>query len=96
MGMKPVDLSETDRSHAAAHVARATGRSTAIVFEREHDRYIVIKMSDLNEERQIELGNYLEIMKVPTRECVVVEHDWPEYDRVWGMLEDRYVSERMD
>ena len=26
MGMKPVDPSETDRSHAAAHDARATGK----------------------------------------------------------------------
>jgi hypothetical protein len=26
----------------------------------------------------------------PTISCVVVEHDWPEYEDVWKMLEQRF------
>lgn len=68
-------------------------------MERE-ERYIVIKISDietsLTEQEHWQLRNilrkaddYRKELNKPTLECVVVEHDWPEYERVWKMIEDR-------
>lgn len=65
-------------------------------FEREA-RYIVIKLTDLNKLR----GDQTETLRqelakvsrrLPKRECVVVEHDWPEYNLVWMMLEHRMAG----
>lgn len=56
-------------------------------FVRE-GRYIVFKISHLDEE-QLELLERVQ-RELPTlRECVVVESDWPEYEKVWEMIEDR-------
>jgi len=65
-------------------------------FKRE-DRYIVIKRSDLSATpvyRQVELLLALEKLSddLPSRECVVIESDWPEYEPVWQMIEDRMTG----
>ena len=68
-------------------------------FRREN-RYIVIKMKDAlkyltpaqfrelsNIERSITVGRGSE--SKPPLTAVVVEQDWPEYEIVWKMIEDR-------
>lgn len=69
---------------------------TVSEFKREA-RYIVIKLSDLNKLR----GTQTEALRqelatvsrrLPKRECVVVESDWPEYHFVWLMLEHRMAG----
>lgn len=68
-------------------------------MERE-DRYLVIKRSDikkhLTSEAQEELENISHAILIgrdseekPELNCVVVEHDWPEYETVWEMIENR-------
>lgn len=57
-------------------------------------RYVVIKIADLNKLR----GGQTEALRqelakvsrrLPRRECLVIESDWPEYEVVWKMIEDR-------
>ncbi|EMY3672595.1 hypothetical protein [Pseudomonas aeruginosa] len=72
-------------------------------FVRE-ERYIVIKLKDLiaasgdvdpssgRSEAEVMLRNHLESWQIPTRECVVVESDWPEYEAVWQMIERRVAA----
>lgn len=57
-------------------------------FERE-DRFIVIKRKHLSPAREEALRQYLTDDAIATVECVVVESDWPEYETVWRMIEDR-------
>ena len=67
-------------------------------FERE-ERYMVVKLSRLSEEfnedgmqradviyRNAHFGKALV-------DCVVIEKDWPEYEIVWKMLEERFQRE---
>lgn len=58
-------------------------------FNRE-ERYIVIKMKDLKyASAENKLLRVLQDAGIPTRRCVVVEADWPEYETVWKMIEAR-------
>lgn len=57
-------------------------------FKRE-DRYIVIKRRDLNEAQFNALDKLMRGANIRRRESVVVEFDWPEYETVYTMLEDR-------
>jgi len=62
-------------------------------FQRE-ERYIVVKRSRLNaasehQIRQVIPGSALV-------DCVVIEHDWPEYEPVWQMIEQRCTGVRVD
>lgn len=62
-------------------------------FERE-ERYIVFKIAHLTEEQHAHLRRFIHPFVrgdqvVPTVECVVVEADWPEYEPVWNMIEER-------
>ena len=62
-------------------------------FKRE-DRYIIIKRSDLKKVPVAYRSALVDPMfsllsHLPRRECVVVEHDWPEYHLVWAMIEHR-------
>lgn len=59
-------------------------------FKRE-ERYIVFKLSHLNIE-QLEFLNRVKRELPETTDCVVVESDWPEYNIVWKMIEDRVVE----
>lgn len=76
------------------------------VFERE-ERYIVFKLSHLTRQ-QIDKLRALTTEgprgpaasshdgPLPTVECVVVESDWPIYEKVWGMIEDQWVGDMME
>lgn len=67
------------------------------MFERE-DRYTVIKNKDikafLSDEQVDNLAEILDTINYYRGfrgevKCVVVEHDWPEYEPVWKMVEER-------
>lgn len=60
-------------------------------FEREI-RYTVIKHNQLTTEQHQYLKDCIYGEGIPTVECVVVESDWPEYNKVWQMFEDRCKS----
>lgn len=71
-------------------------------FKRE-DRYIVFKMSDVEEhfifgEKQ-QLARLAEVQRVgrseagkPPLECVVVESGWSEYEPTWKAIEARVIG----
>lgn len=55
-------------------------------FKRE-ERYLVVKLSDFHTEQDEDaVRGWLRKFGVPTRQCVVVEHDWPIYEEVWDMV----------
>lgn len=67
-------------------------------FNRE-DRYFIFKRSDVPQssipvlESLRETADHLRSMKgKPPLVCVVVESDWPEYEPVWQMIEDRVTG----
>lgn len=60
-------------------------------FKRE-ERYIVVKLKHLAGLQVAHLRNFLRENSVPTIDCVVVEHDWPEYEQVWRMIERRVTG----
>lgn len=71
-------------------------------FEREH-RYLVLKISDINEICTDEIKGRLEDIALmvergrayqgkPPLTCVIVESDWPEYEPTWKALEQRMTS----
>jgi len=57
-------------------------------FERE-DRYYVIKRKDLGTLEEKALNHLLQQIKPVERVYAVVESDWPEYEKVWKMIENR-------
>lgn len=57
-------------------------------FKREV-RYTVIKHSQLTESQMQYLKGCIFGEGIPTVKAVVVEADWPEYQPVWKMIEDR-------
>jgi hypothetical protein len=65
-------------------------------FKRE-ERYIVIKIKDLKYASvENKLRSVLHDGGIPTRECVVVEQDWPEYEPVWAMIEARMTGRAIE
>lgn len=71
-----------------------------MIFEREN-RYLVFKWKDLANlpnDIQNKVYDYLYIIdtlvnkQLPERAYVVVEEDWPEYEKVWKMIEDRVTK----
>lgn len=76
-------------------------------MKREFDRYVVIKNTHAKE--ALTEDEYKELYrlgmkcaawrkqngKIPFK-CVVVEHDWPEYEEVWKMIEDRCAEEHVN
>lgn len=65
-------------------------------FKREN-RYIVVKRSHLERGQETRLMAFLDgVLRVEPVECVVVEHDWPEYEPVWQMLEARVTGAGAD
>lgn len=61
-------------------------RMPACDFERE-ERYIVVKLKRMTDEKEQALRDFLRSEDIPTEECVVVEHDWPNYEHVWKTIE---------
>lgn len=73
-------------------------------FKRE-DRYIVLKRKDVEKLPRIvqthlefaskAIDNIREAEGKPLLSTVVVEHDWPEYEKVWSMIEQRCLDEHV-
>lgn len=61
-------------------------------FERE-ERYIVIKIKDLDELSYTAVQNFLVREYISTREAVVIESHWPIYDAVWDMVKSSWGDE---
>lgn len=61
-------------------------------FKRE-ERYIVVKLKHLAGLQVAPLRNFLRENRVPTLDCVVVEKDWPEYEKVWRSIERRMTGQ---
>jgi hypothetical protein len=67
-------------------------------FKREN-KYIVIKVKDALQlpphvqSMLTTVSEHIEGIRVsrgkPDIECIVVENDWPEYGKVWQMIQDR-------
>lgn len=64
-------------------------------FKRE-EMYIVVKLKNLDEDQEANLLCTLWDNNIRTTECVVVESDWPEYEQVWKMIEDRVTKEKQN
>jgi len=62
------------------------------IFERE-ERYVVFKIKDLTDEQMALVDQLRETRGLPTVQCVVIEHDWPIYERAWALVEDQWVSD---
>lgn len=83
------------------HAAGLHWRDKPEEFKREI-RYEVYKRKDIDKlpppvrarARAMlqELNHILDEYGAPQREYVVVEHDWPEYEPVWKMIEDRVTK----
>ncbi|MFE1817044.1 hypothetical protein [Metapseudomonas otitidis] len=64
-----------------------------MTFQREN-RYIVIKRKDLknvpvNYRTSLVDPMFQLLAHLPTRECLVIESDWPEYEPAWRMIQAR-------
>lgn len=64
-------------------------------FERE-ERYIVFKTSKLHEDEFVRRKQWLHLtdqfVSSALVNCVVIEHDWPEFEPVWAMLKARMTG----
>lgn len=82
----------------AAHPLQAQDAAPVEPFLREH-RYVVFKVSDINrvpaeKKKQIyDLAQWFDERRVEENRspmtCVVVEHDWPEYEPTWSAIQQR-------
>jgi len=62
-------------------------------FKRE-ERYLVLKIKDLRDVPMVIREKLLDAIEeasvyMPERQYVCVESDWPEYEKVWEMIESR-------
>lgn len=67
------------------------GELKACPFERE-ERYIVIKRKHLSAIQETALRAHMARLGIGIIDCAVVERDWPEYEPVWRMIEDRVTG----
>lgn len=67
---------------------KAAGVEREAAFDRE-ERYIVIKRKHLTPFMEGAIKNQLSALEIHAVEAIVVEHDWPEYETVWKMIEER-------
>lgn len=68
-----------------------TEQTTRPAFQRE-TRYYTIKRKHLSAIQETALRAHLARLNIGTVDCVVVESDWPEYETVWQMIEDRVTG----
>lgn len=72
-------------------------------FKRE-DRYLVMKRSDIEKYLPDDKKKLLDFIAGNIRDgraldgkeplqCVVVEHDWPEYEMTWAWIEARVTHD---
>ncbi|MNZ71591.1 hypothetical protein D3C78_899560 [compost metagenome] len=57
------------------------------------ERYLVVKLKRITVGDEWALRYFLEDRGIPTEECVVVESDWPIYNKVVGMVINEFVEE---
>lgn len=62
-------------------------------FRRDHNRYIVIKGSDLAQNQRDRLFATMMVHEIPSREGVFIEADWDVYEDAWNLVE---MQARMD
>ena len=62
-----------------------------LTIDRE-ERYTVIKHKDLTADDRSDLDQLIQSRHIPTRECLVIESDWPEYEPAWRMIEARMTG----
>lgn len=63
-------------------------------FQRE-ERYVVIKISKMHPHPAFRIKHLSALKREhgdALVDCVVVEHDWPEYEHVWSMIESRITG----
>lgn len=67
-------------------------------FKRE-ERYIVVKIKDAQAIDSDEMLNGFRVLRdflkqwhIPTREALVIEKDWPEFEPAWAMIERRMTG----
>jgi len=93
------ETQQPNKTTAGQGEASDVERSVMPDFEREF-RYYILKFKDINKyltiddkekllaiARKIDRGR-CDDNKMPLN-CVVVEHDWPEYEPTWGAIEAR-------
>ena len=64
---------------------------TKVTIDRE-ERYTVIKHKDLTADDRSDLDQLIQSRHIPTRKCLVIESDWPEYEPAWRMIEARVTG----
>lgn len=95
--------SEAEKKAQTEQVKKDVLRIKERNFKREH-RYTVVKNTDAlaaltDTEITIlhilaaKVGNFREASGKEPLECVVVEHDWPEYEPTWGAIKARIVQD---
>jgi hypothetical protein len=60
-------------------------------FKRE-ERYIVVKLKDLDYQQAEDLRQFLVNNEIDTVDGVVIESDWPECEPAWALIEQRMSS----
>lgn len=83
--IEPVEISP-DQARAALSAYQKKKGVVMSKFERE-DRYIVIKRSDLTQDDMAVLSDVIHDRTIKTRDCVVVESHWPNYDQTWQTIQ---------
>lgn len=86
-----VAASPPGHSDEPASGLAAIAGSVPNAFERE-DRYIAIKRNHLSAMQETSLRAHMAQLGIAPVHSVVVESDWPEYDAVWKMIEDRVTE----
>ena len=61
-------------------------------FKREW-RYIVVKRKHITAEQEYQLMELINSFNLPDIKAAVVESDWPEYEVVWNMIENRVTGQ---
>jgi len=72
-------------------------------FKREH-RYLVLKLKDVDPalsslEKNIlnlilnKVAEYRDFIGKPPLKSLVIEEDWPEYEKAWKAIEERMMKD---
>ena len=62
-------------------------------FVRDHSKYIVVKVKDLDIYQKPELLHFLNEYEIPTRTGVFIDEDWGVYDEAWKLVEKEVKGE---
>ena len=97
-GMTLVGKERDSVSEPLPNIPAVSAPDSSAPFRRE-ERYFVLKARDVDEMAPSYRTNLKLICdnaktvrakrNAPPLQCVVVEHDWPEYEHVWKMIKER-------